>query len=173
MVWHFWRTRFSADEGVGRANNLFRVFERAFAKGPKGCIDPLVMLLQAGPISLGWTRDEVEDWFERLRPEVMHADQRETYARNPDVEPYLPRLEYAAFDALLNKASWRSPDSDRRNVITLAAGVDSDNQTLRLQRPDATLLFPWIDPFGVFPVDFQVRANGRPARPKRDAGVHG
>jgi hypothetical protein len=90
---------------------------------------------------------------------MTHADRRQVYARAPDVEPHLARIEYAAYDVLLNKATWHTSDSNRRNVIRLAAGIDSDNATLRLQRPDATLVFLWTDPFGLFPVDFSVRVG--------------
>jgi hypothetical protein len=145
----------NSEEGpVGQVQNMFRLFERAFARGPAGCIEPLLAFLTAGPVNLGWNRDELADWFLRLRPEVTHADRREEYARAADVAPYLGRIEHAAYDVLLNKAIWRTVDSDRRNVVALRAGLDLDRETVRLQRPGVTVVVPWIDPFGIFPIDF-------------------
>lgn len=151
----------SEDGPIGQVHDMFRLFERAFATGPYGCIEMMLDFLCSGPIDLGWGREEMEDWFGRLRSEVTHADRREKYARATDVQPYLPRIEVAAYDVLLNKASWRTTESRRRPAVRLAAGVDVDGQTLRLQRPDVTAIAPWVDPFGVFPVDF----NFHPSAP--------
>ncbi len=109
----------------------------------------------------GATR-EISDWFQRLRPEATHADRRDTYARAPDVEPFLGRIEYAAFDVLLNKATWRRRDGVRRSVLDLAAGLDSDKSTVALRKADTTVIFPWIDPFGLFPIDFNVHPHVGP-----------
>ena len=145
----------NSEEGpVGQVQNMFRLFERAFARGPKGCVEPLLAFLTAGSVDLGWSREELADWFQRLRPEVTHADRREEYARGADVAPYLGRIEYAAYDVLLNKSTWRSVDSGRRDVVALGAGLDHDRETMRLQRPGVTVVVPWIDPFGIFPIDF-------------------
>ena len=154
----------SEDGAIGQLHNLFRVFERAFRKGPGDCAKLLLAFLKAGPVDLGWTDSEVNDWFLRLRPEATHADRREPFARAADAEPHLGRLEHAAYDVLLNKARWRSADSERRDLITLRAGVDADNETVRLQTPTAVLIAPWLDPFGVFPIDFNFRPEiGPPA----------
>ncbi len=152
----------SEDGPVGQVHDLFRVLERAFATGPVSCIDPLLALLQAGPVDLGWSRDEIADWFLRLRPEVTHADRRPVYARAADVAPHLGRIEYAAYDVLFNKETWRTTDGARRNAILLGAGIERDGDTMRIQRPDVTIVMPWIDPFGVFPIDFDftVQASG-------------
>lgn len=144
----------SEDGPVGQLHHFFRVFERAFRSGPGGCVDPLLAFLKTGPVDLGWTNGEVSDWFTRLRPEATHADRREIFARSADAEPFLGRLEYAAYDVVLNKRVWRARDSERRDVVALAAGLDDDRETLRLQRPDTTVVMPWVDPFGLFAIDF-------------------
>lgn len=149
----------SEDGPVGQVHNMFRVFERAFRVGPAECVAPLLQLLNSGPVGPGWSEAELNDWFTRLRPELTHADRREAYARAADVAPYLGRIEYAAYDVLFNKANWRRPDAGRRNAVVLAAGLESDRKTLRLERPEVTIVFPWVDPFGVFPIDFNFRVR--------------
>lgn len=146
----------SEDGPVGQAQNLFRLFERAFAKGPSGCVNPLLAFLNCGEPNLDWSQEEVANWFNKLRAEIAHADRRESFARAPDVVRVIGRMEYAAYDVLLNKAVWRSASSARRDVARLAAGVASDLKTLRIQSPTAEIILPWIDPFGVFPVDFSL-----------------
>lgn len=105
----------SADGPVGEVHDMFRLFEHAFASGPKSCVEPLLELLTAP--DLGWTSDELADWFERLRSEVTYADmwRRDTYARAADVTPFLGRIEYAAYDVLLNKKTRHSRDWQRRD----------------------------------------------------------
>lgn len=152
----------SEDGPVGQVHNFFRLFERGFGKGPSDCIAPILSFLKSSPSKLSWTHDEISDWFLRLRPEVTHADRRENYARATDVEPYLARIEYVAYDVLLNKAVWRHADSSRRSAVSLPAGIDSDNSTIRLQLPDTTLVFPWTDPFGLFEVDFDIELSFPP-----------
>jgi hypothetical protein len=152
----------SEDGAVGQVHNFFRLFERAFAKGPGDCIEPILSFLKSSPSKLSWTHEEISDWFLRLRPEVTHADRRENYARAMDVEPYLARIEYVAYDVLLNKAVWRNVDSSRRNAVSLRAGIDSDNSTMRLQHANTTLVFPWIDPFGLFEVEFDLELTFTP-----------
>jgi hypothetical protein len=147
----------TADGPVGQAHELFRLFERGFGVGPRSCVDPLLSFLLSGPTDLGWTRDEIWDWFDRLRAEITHADRRPTYARGPDVVPYLPRLVYAAYDLLFNKQNWRARDSDRRDVVIMGAGIDSDGETLSLHREDIIVFAPWTDPYGIFPIHFGVR----------------
>lgn len=148
---------------VGQVQTLFRVFERAFAEGPGACIDPLLAFLSSSTQDFGWTRDELKDWFQRLRPEVMHADRREEYARATDVAPLLSRIEFAAYDVLFNKETWRDKDTGRRDAVQLSAGVEADNSVLRVLRPDATVIAPWVDPFGTFVTDFgsQITVGGR------------
>lgn len=74
----------------------------------------------------------------------------------------LARIEYVAYDVLLNKAISRNVDSSRRNAVSLRAGIDSDNSTMRLQHADTTLVVPWIDPFGLFEVEFDLELTFTP-----------
>jgi len=109
----------SEDTAIARARELFRLFERAFRRGPSGCVEPLATFLSTAPwhdVSQ-YELDEVGHWLRQLRPEATHGDRRESYARSADVAPYLSRMEYAAYDVLLNKEQWRHPSSARRDQL--------------------------------------------------------
>lgn len=58
---------------------------------------------------LEYASPEVDEWF-KLRPLVIHADRRDDYARSRDIEPYIGRMEFGAYDVLFNKATWRKAD---------------------------------------------------------------
>lgn len=160
------------DGAVGRVHDLFRLFERAFARGPSGCAPPLTQFLSTASRPLRYSEAEVTDWFQRLRPIVTHADRREEYARGPDVEPHLARIELAAYDVLFNKATWRNPAADRRAGMELTGGIDPDG-TVVLFRQDGTIVLTWLDPFGVFEIDKGATITVSPPAIWRMPGVSG
>ncbi len=147
---------------VGRVRDYIRVFERAFRSGPAACVPLLTAFLQSDPNHLDYAESEVQDWLLRVRSETMHADRRESYARGPDVEPYVRRMEYAAYDVLFNKRNWRQPDVERRDGVTLRAGTDRNGEVILFDLA-TTITASWLDPFGVFPVDFDSTLGEIPA----------
>lgn len=160
------------DGAVGRVHDLFRLFERAFARGPSGCASPLRQFLATASRPLGYSESEVTHWFQHLRPIVTHADRRDEYARGSDVEPYLSRVELAAYDVLFNKATWRNPAADRRAGIELTGGIDPDG-TVVLFRQNGTVVLTWLDPFGVFEIDRGAKFTVSPPAIWRMPGVSG
>jgi hypothetical protein len=145
----------SEESAAGRVRDLLRLFERAFAKGPHDCVKLLSTFLKGSPHKVGYERAEVAHWLEHLRAELMHADRRPTYARSADVEPFLGRIEWAAYDVLLNKLEWRTRSTDRRSAAAFQAAPRADNSGLVVFEQTATLLIDWMDAFDVYPIDWE------------------
>lgn len=147
------------DTAIGRVRELFRFFERAFRSGPHECVRPLTAFLQSNPRqdALGFSEDELKHWFESLRPEAVHGDRRRTYARSPDAEPFFGRMEVAAYDVLFNKTEWRRPSTHRRSQQEFMGGLLPDGRTPVTFHPGSTLVVPWIDEWGVYPVDHEAK----------------
>ena len=147
------------DTAVARSRELFRLFERAFRRGPSACVEPLTTFLTRHPQhhALGFTSAEVQFWMENLRAESVHADRRPSFARSPEVEPFLARMEFAAYDVLFNKDRWRQPSAARRSQQVFMSAVESDRRGLVVFQPGAPVMINWIDPWGVFPTDYRAR----------------
>lgn len=143
------------DAAVGRVREFFRLFERAFARGPSGCIAPLTSFLQSSPRqdASKFDLDEITAWMQDLRPTATHGDRREEYARSADAAPYMARMEAAAYDVLLHKAAWHDPSSERRQWIRFMSVPGNGDTGSVLLRPGATVMIDWIDPFGSYPID--------------------
>lgn len=139
------------DEFLG----FLRVFERAFADSSGRLVPVLATFLEARP-GLGFTKTEVKRWITRLRGGVAHAD------RNPlpieaDYRPLIPRMKFAAYDVLLNKASWREKSSDRRDVWTPTTAPLPDGRLLVAQHSEGPGHAQVFDAFGVYPLDLSSR----------------
>ncbi len=148
------------DSAVGRCRNLMLLYERAFKKATEELIAPLTTFLRSNPRqdALQYKEDEVRYWIKDIRPHTMHADARKRVASNPDIEPYLARMEMAAYDVLFNKEYWRKPSSRRINRQVFMSAVGPAGTTIILHQ-GATLHLEWIDPFGVYPIDHPVRVG--------------
>jgi len=149
------------EAAVGRVRELFRLFERAFARGPSKCIDPLSSFLQSSPRqdASKFDLDEVTAWMHELRPSATHGDRREEYARSADAAPYMARMEAAAYDVLLHKATWHDPSPARRQLINFMSVPGTRNAGSVLLQPGATVMVDWIDPFGIYPIDWERRCT--------------
>lgn len=151
----------SEPNAADRARELFRLLERAFSKASTPLIAPLTDFLRSHPRhdALAFERDEVAHWLTTLRPETVHRDKRPVLARSADVEPYIGRLETAAYDVVMNKANWRRSDGQRRNGQPMMSAVEPDGRGVVLLDPRATVRFPWRDPFGKYPIDWRARLS--------------
>jgi hypothetical protein len=110
------------DHALGQFGDYIRLFERAFKLSGAKLTEPVVGFLNP---RFGYTHEEVAVWFEQLRDPATHADQRNDFLLERDALPYIERIEQAAVDVLMNKANWRSPDSERREVWKPSAGTFS------------------------------------------------
>jgi hypothetical protein len=79
---------------------------------------------------------------------------------DPDVRPYLGRVEQAAWDVLMNKAVWRRPDPARRTVWEPDGGTISEHGDM-LVAVDATarVLAELFDRWEEFPLDLETRVR--------------
>jgi hypothetical protein len=101
----------AAGHGVGKLHELFRLFENAFSTAGVALVEPLAAFLQSYPSwRLEYNGDEIGMWVRDLRHPATHADLQKTtkLAMDSDIDPYMPRIEQAAYDVLFNKESWNS-----------------------------------------------------------------
>ncbi|MDI6912198.1 hypothetical protein [Nocardioides sp.] len=142
----------SAGHGVAKLHDLMRVFENAFAcAGVKLLVDPLTDFLKSYPWDLGYTRDEVRSWIKELRNPATHADltQARTVLLDPDIEPYLPRVEQAAYDVLFNKRDWHKRDSARLDRWHFKSMIRRDGSAIVSEGGELQVFDQW-DHLNVF-----------------------
>lgn len=98
---------------LGEYLQLIRVFERAFRLGPGALASPLADFLWRGRSA--WTSDDVQRWM-RPRGGAVHADRRAEVYLSRDVRSVVSNMRDAAYDVVMNKRTWRSSDSERRDL---------------------------------------------------------
>lgn len=145
----------AAETTVGRARELFRLFERAFRRGPADCVTPLFQFLLRWRETLGFTREEIAHWLTFLRSISAHADRREEVARGDDLAPFIARIEFAAYDVLLNKKRWRHGSAERRDAVQIRGGPGQAGAVLF--DPRTVLTVSWMDPYSVFRIDWRAQ----------------
>lgn len=136
----------SAGKGISKLHELMRVFENAFAcGGARLLVDPLTDFLKSYPWALGYTRDEVRSWIAELRHPATHADlkQARRVLLDPDIEPYLPRVEQAAYDVLFNKKNWHSRSSERLDRWHFKSMIKRDGSAIVSEGGELQAYDPW------------------------------
>ncbi len=83
----------------------------------------------------------------------------------PDVRPFLPRIEQAAYDVVFNKAVWHTPSKERRDALQHQTATTSASGTeLRCVLGAVTAFgFQIVDPFGTWPMDLNGVLTSPPA----------
>ncbi len=166
---------------TGRFHEFLRLFERAFRLGPYHLIDPLSLFLQGA--ELGYTRQEVERWLIGLRHPATHADRRDEFLLESDIQPVIDRMEQAAYDVLFNKADWRDASAERRTVwVPLGGTRSADSRELFVKHDvQSELRTAVFDGFFAYPLDPTVRLRELPpgwwtssrTGPNTDTGLSG
>jgi hypothetical protein len=107
----------SNSNGLGKYIALCRLFEDAFAFPAKHLGKKIHQLISTSPIDLRYARREVEEWLS-FRDGAAHADlaKAAVHVVESDVLKFIPRMQQAAFDVLLNKETWHNKSSNRRNL---------------------------------------------------------
>lgn len=152
----------SNPQDTGRFRELLRLFERAFRLGPYDLIDPLATYL-SHYARLNYTHEEIHHWLADLRSTSTHADRRDRIALAADVQPVIMRVEQAAYDVLLNKEKWRSPNPSRRDVWQLPAGVLLDGSMAVRADKTVPVMLELLDSFGAYGLDLAYRIHPLPA----------
>ena len=151
----------AAGHATARFHEFVRLFERAFAKPSKKLVDPLTAFLAP---RFGYSESELNTWFLELRDPATHADARRKFALEVDVRPVIDRMEQAAYDVLLNKATWRDTSTDRRAVWTPTSGTTSAaGDAFIVQHTTPVTQASILDEYGAFPMDMAAVINPRPA----------
>jgi len=76
-----------------------------------------------------------------------------------DAAPHMARMEAAAYDVLLRNATWHDPSPARRQLINFMSVPGTRNAGSVLLQPGATVMVDWIDPFGIYPIDWERRCT--------------
>ena len=154
----------SASHPVARYREMLRLFENAFARRLSHLEKKLAQFLRGA--DLGYSRDEVKRWLE-LRNGNIHGDltKSQRLVMEPDIRPFLARMEQAAYDILFNKQKWHDPSSERRSTLAHYAATTEDRaRDLQITKGRAAkLTFQVSDPFGAFPLDLKAILTSPPA----------
>jgi hypothetical protein len=134
---------------LGRFLQLIRLFERAFRLAPRDLLTPLTSFLATGPHVPA--ESEVRSWLSARNP-AAHADAREEFYLDADVNPLVPRMLEAAYDVLLNKESWRNPSSDRRDGIRPASGSAGGHDIFMTRGKEFKLSVSVLDGLSAYPL---------------------
>lgn len=141
---------FAHSHPVGQLHEVFRLFERAFRLPARWLTEQLVEFLHP---RFGYGSDEIDAWV-ALRDQATHADVRESFVLEADVRPFLGRMEQAATDVLLNKATWRRDDTIRRETWSPSAWTKSrDGHGVARLHARARTGAQLLDQFGAYPTD--------------------
>jgi hypothetical protein len=139
------------EAAVGRFRDLVRVFENGFGLGASQMGKKLAQFLDGA--GQGFTRAEIEEWLS-LRDLVSHGDRQVSFPHESWVRKLLPRMEEAALDVLLNKATWGNSSRMRRDVWRPPAR-SLTNEGKKLEGAaggDWGLRVMMFDAFGVYPL---------------------
>jgi hypothetical protein len=145
------------DHPTGMFHELLRVFERAFLRSSSQLIAPLAKFLAAA--DMGYSVDEVKRWVTELRHPATHADEKvqTTFVLESDIRPVIPRMLQAAYDVLCNKARWRSPSTERREIWYPPGGIGGEPFTLfKVPESVVEMELQWFDEVGSYPRNLNV-----------------
>lgn len=148
----------SGHSALGKAREYFRLFEAAFSKNINGLSKELHRFLVTGPHAMGFTKRELDAWI-KLRGPASHADRAPSW--DADVAPALQRMEWAAYDLLMNKKVWGHADATRRHGILFSSGHAVSGELLRFSEAAASVVIQpatGLDKYGIYPVteDLQI-----------------
>lgn len=138
----------SSESPIERARDFYRLYESAFASGMGGMTKKLFAFLSSSPYDMEFSTTEIHKWVS-LRGAVMHADKRVAFG--VDIEPYLVRMEWAAYDLILHKQKWGTTDALRRPGLAFKSGVVPSKGLVVWG--EAVVRTQWLDAFGAYEID--------------------
>lgn len=139
---------------LAKYREYIRLFEMAFAHSGIGLYKPLLRFLSSGKAE--FTKDEVRDWFDRLRSRAIHSD-REEPIFGFEIAKSMVRMKLAAYDVLFNKVNWKSHDHSRRKGLIPISGPG-----FITQGKQGMLVMRLFDDFGAFPMNLNAGLQSLP-----------
>ncbi|HXS34632.1 MAG TPA: hypothetical protein VN758_12745 [Solirubrobacterales bacterium] len=128
---------------------LLRVFERAFARTSTKLAVCLTDFLGVRPV-LGYTKPEVKEWVAKLRGRTVHADRDHRLLVAADYRPVVHRMLFAAYDVLLNKHDWHSPEGARRTIWSPTHGPRADGGMVAIGGETGAVAMEMLDCYSAF-----------------------
>lgn len=147
---------------TGKYHEFIRLYERAFQLSISQLDKKLSKFLNGA--ELGYEREEIKNWLQ-LRDAATHADEKKSHhlVLESDVTRFIPRMEQAAYDLLLNKTVWRDPSSERRNVWKPVVATVSRQDDIRSTKGQSgSFQFQAFDEFKSYPLDLNGFLNSLP-----------
>jgi hypothetical protein len=136
---------------TGQFHEFLRLFERAFAQPARKLAEPLAQVLDP---RFGYSAEEIEHWLRVLRDPATHADARASFVLEADVRPVIGRMQQAAFDLLMNKQRWRTPDTARRELWRAPTGTSGGaNDIFATRGEELAFTAHLMDPFDAYPMN--------------------
>lgn len=151
----------SARSALGAIVGYIRLFERAFRTRQNSLIDALASFMATS--SFGYSRDELAHVVKELRKAAVHGARNEELAFETEAASMIARVEHIAYDVLFNKAEWRTPSAERRDVWRPPVGVQPGGTPVLTQGREASMTFQLLDEFDVFPVDLSGAEDAMPS----------
>ena len=150
------------DHSVGRARELYRLFERAFACNEK-YLGKLLKEFFKGTAH-NFSASEINRWT-KLRGRTIHADRSEEFFLERDFRLISQRMEEAPYDILLNKEEWRSRSATRRTAFPIPIGTTSQNcrDMFKLASAEAPIVFQFLDAFSSYFIHLEMSLKDLPA----------
>ncbi len=154
----------SHSNALGKYISLCRLFEDAFAFPARHLGKKITQLIVANAVDLRYTRNEVEQWLS-FRDGAAHADLAKAteYVVESDVLKFVPRMQQAAFDVLLNKEIWHNKSSSRRDLCrpSLAFINDEPFELIGTVGRPIDHTRQKVDPFCEWPISsYRLQASG-------------
>jgi hypothetical protein len=165
------------DHAVGRARELYRFFERAFACNEKYLGKFLKEFLRGTPHNFAcnekylgkflkeflrgtphnFSDTEINRWI-KSRGRTIHADRSDEFFLERDCRLISQRMEEAAFDILFNKEEWRSRTAARRIAFPIPIGATSYNCRDMFKRPSAEvpIAYQFLDAFSSYVINLEM-----------------
>jgi len=155
----------SQTSALGRYRECTRFIELAFA-GTFTDTGKKVIQFLLGSVA-GHTSDEVKAWFSHRHGSV-HGDKKRTkkLVIETDVRHFMPRMELAVRDILLNKAKWHDRSSERRQLWKPSASTTSPDGLKMMVVQGTTgpgVTAQLLDQFSAYPFDLSAVMTTPPA----------
>lgn len=143
---------------VGKYREFVRLFESGFERPFTQIGKKLSQFLENS--NFLYNVDEINKWISFRHP-VTHADKKGIHSllTEVDIQKYIPRIEQAAYDVLLNKKTWNNFSRERRNLWEWDTAIVNQNETVlrgKVGRP-VNFQINMIDEFDSYLCDLEGR----------------
>jgi hypothetical protein len=139
----------AAQRHSSQFRDLIRFFEAAFGTSSNRLVVCLSEFLEVWP-ALGYSKTEVKRWITSMRGPAVHADRGRSAPIDGEFRTVVRRMLFGAHDVLMNKKSWRSRSTDRRDRWRPTYGPLCEGGLVAVVGERAQIGMMMLDRFGAF-----------------------